>query len=279
MATATATRTKTDANAARGNDDAVVGLLEVCELRGADYAAHLSEGERAKYAGLAGERRRGEWLAGRLAAKFLFLNRLGGTREPLHAPGTPYLLKISSAELAAFSPWMYRAVEILSDEGAPGLVWCGRRREEKVSLSHTGGVACACLSPSAPVAVDIETVAPREDAFYRKNFDEAERNWVARHAVGRFDAEWHFTLLWSLKESALKLGWLNEASLWTLPRVRISGLPELEHVGPVGTTGDRFASFAARVEEDGRVTHARVAAAGTHKLVLTTMGPLMGGFN
>jgi hypothetical protein len=87
--------------------------------------------------------------------------------------------------------------------------------------------------------------------------------------------------LWSLKESALKLGWSKQASLWSLPRIRIGGLPDHNHVGPFWSTsklGDAFAAFAARVEEDSRVTHARVTVAGTRRLVLTTMSPLIGDF-
>jgi hypothetical protein len=263
-------RTDTAPGTARA-DDRVVGMLEVCELRGEEYAGHLSARERAKYVRLPGAGRRGEWLAGRLAAKYLFLSRLEGDCRP--RGGAP-LLKLSAEALGAYSPWVYREVEVMSDGGAPSLFWCGEPRPEKVSLAHTRGVSCACLAADAPAAIDIETVAPRHGAFYRKNFSEAERSWAA-------GSDWCFTLLWALKESALKLGWLSRASVWSFPRIQIGGLPDLDRVGPLwctGALGDAFASFAARVEEGSRVTHARVTAAGTRELILTTMSPLIGGF-
>jgi 4'-phosphopantetheinyl transferase EntD len=260
-------------------DDCAVGLLEVCELRDEEYAGHLSPRERAKYVRLHGTRRRGEWMAGRLAAKYLFLNRLEGAGRPR---SVTTLLELSAKVLDAYSPWMYRAAEVLSDGGAPNLFWCGALRTEKVSLAHTRGVSCACLSVDAPAAIDIETVAPRDGAFYRKNFTESERDWVNVETGGESaGAIWCFTLLWSLKESALKLGWLSQASVWSFPRIQIGGLPDLDRVGPFwceSTMGDACAAFHARVEEDRRVMHAQVKVAGTRDLVLTTMSPLTGGF-
>jgi 4'-phosphopantetheinyl transferase EntD len=274
-------RTKTGTSTARA-DDRAVGLLEVCELRGEEHVGHLSARERAKYARLPGQGRRGEWLAGRLAAKYLFLNRLDGVGDNSTTRIRTTLSKISAGALGAYSPWMYRAAEVLSDGGAPRLFWCGEQRPERVSLSHTRGVACACLAGNIPAVLDIETVAQRGGAFYRKNFTEAEREWVNAGAGGESaKANWYFTLLWSLKESALKLGWLSQASVWSFPRIQIGGLPDLDRVGPfwhTGTMGGAFAAFAARVEEGSRVTHARVAVAGTRDLVLNTMGPLTGGF-
>ncbi|MBV8859357.1 MAG: 4'-phosphopantetheinyl transferase superfamily protein [Acidobacteria bacterium] len=271
-------RTDTAPSAARA-DERVVGLLEVCELRGGEYAGHLSARERAKYVRLPGGGRKGEWLAGRLAAKYLFLSRLEGACRPR---GEAPLLKLSAEALGAYSPWMYRAAEVLSDGGAPRLFWCGGERTERLSLSHTRGVAGACLTAGAPAAIDVETVAPRHGAFYRKNFTEAERRWAAgRAGGGAAGPDWCFTLLWALKESALKLGWLSQSSVWSFPRIQIGGLPDLDRVGPfcwTGALGDACASFTARVEEDSRVTHARVTAAGTRGLVLTTMSPLIGGF-
>jgi 4'-phosphopantetheinyl transferase EntD len=273
-----AQRTETEAHTARGGDRAV-GLLEVCELRGDEYAGHLSARERAKYVSLPGPVRRGEWLAGRLAAKYLFLNRLEGAGR---RQGGAALLKLSAEALGAYSPWMYRAAEVLSDGGAPSLFWRGELRPESISLAHTRGVSCACLTAGEPASIDIETVGPREGAFYRKNFTEAEREWVNGGAGGgAARSDWCFTLLWALKESALKLGWLSQASIWRFPRIQISGLPAPNHVVPFwceSTLGNACAAFAARVEEEFHVTHAQVTVNGTCDLVLTTMSPLMGGF-
>lgn len=275
-----ALHTKTEPNSARSND-CFVGMLDVCELQDKEYTSHLSSDERAKYMSLPNQRRKSEWLAGRLAAKYLFLNRLEmSSQEILSKPWSPTLSKLSSEALGVYSPWMYRKVEVLSHEGMPSLVWCGKGRPEKISLSHTGSLSCACLAFEAPTAVDVETAIHRHDAFYRNTFTEGERYWVTDGAEGEsIRSNWYFTLLWTLKESALKLGWLSRASLWNLPRIEIEDLPVRNHVEPFwssSTMGDAFAVFTARIKEDRRVMQVQVAVAGTRNFVLTVMNPLIG---
>lgn len=272
--------TKTETNPARA-DDCFVGTLDVCELQGGDYASHLSAGERAKYASLPGERRKSEWLAGRLAAKHLFLNcveTLEGTRSRTWRPA---LSKLSAESLGVYSPWMYRKVEVLTDDGKPRLVWCGNARTERVSLSHTGGLSCACVASGTPTAIDVEASVRRHEAFYRNTFSEEERYWATRGAGGELgEANWYFTLLWTLKESALKLGWT--ASLWNLPRIEIDGLPGLNRLEPLRrsrTMGDAFVVFTAGVKEACREMRVQVAVAGTRNYVLTVMNPLIGAVN
>lgn len=274
--------TKTEPNPARAND-CFVGMLDVCELQDKDYTSHLSIDERAKYVSLPGQRRKSEWLAGRLVAKHLFLNRMEMSQEIRSKHWKPTLSKLSSEALGVYSPWMYRKVEVLAHKGKPGLVWCGKARAEKISLSHTGSVSCACIASGAPTAIDVETAVPRNDAFYRQTFTEVERYWATREADGEFiNANWYFTLLWTLKESALKLGWLKQASLWNLPRIEIEGLPGLKHLRPFwshSTIDDAFEVFTARVKEERREMQVQVAVTGTRNFVLTVMNPLIGAVN
>ncbi|HEY0097599.1 MAG TPA: 4'-phosphopantetheinyl transferase superfamily protein [Pyrinomonadaceae bacterium] len=285
---ATAPHTKTEATAARF-DDCFVGWLDVCELQDREYTSHLSVDERAKYLSLRGERRKSEWLAGRLAAKHLFLNWLEPAREIRSGQWNPGLSRLSGEALAAYSPWMYRKVEVLSDGEKPGLVWCGRKRKESLSISHAGGISCASIALEKPVAIDVETAVDRHGAFYRNTFTEVEKNWVAR--VGGDDglssANWCFTLLWSLKESVLKLGWLDGASIWNLSRIEIDGLPGLNQPGfnrrePFWRSrnlSDAFVVFTARVKEPRRAMRVQVAVTGTRNFVLTVMNPLIGAVN
>jgi 4'-phosphopantetheinyl transferase EntD len=282
MAMATARPTETGPNPARSTDCSV-GLLEVCELRDGDYTGHLSVDERAKYLSLHGQHRKGEWLAGRLAAKHLFLNRLEMSRETRSKPWRPSLSKLSAESLGVYSPWMYQKVEVLSNDGPPSLSWCGKQRPERISLSHAGGVSCASIAFGAPTAIDLETSVPRSDAFYRNTFTEMERDWVMRGAGGELlRSNWFFTLLWSLKESALKLGWLKQASIWNLPRIEIDGLRGLSHIGPFwrgSRMDDAFVICTARVKEACRVMQVQVAVTGTCNFVLTVMNPLIGAVN
>ena len=54
-----------------------VASLQSRELQNQDYACYLSAEERTKYMALPSLTRKSEWLAGRLAAKYIFLNRAG----------------------------------------------------------------------------------------------------------------------------------------------------------------------------------------------------------
>src|SRR5688572_16990644 len=159
------------------------------------------------------------WLAARLAAKYLFLSQFQMGPSALRREG--YIVKLTGERLRLHSPWMYRHVEVLPPEKAPDakpvLTWCGGRRSENISLSHTAGVSCASLS-ATPIAIDIEVATSRVRAFYRRTFTTAERRWVnGRARDDEFKARWFYTLLWTMKESALKLQLLTSATLWQLP--------------------------------------------------------------
>lgn len=277
---ATERHTKTETNPARA-DECFVGTLDVCEVQCGDYTGHLSADERAKYLSLPGERRRSEWLAGRLAAKHLFLNRLEMFEGARSLAWRPALSKLSADALGVYSPWMYRRIEVLAHDGEPRLVWCGEDRPERVSLSHTNGMSSACIAFGTPTAIDVETSVRRHEAFYRNTFTEAERCWATRGTEGVFgSSNWYFTLLWTLKEAALKLGWT--ASLWNLPRIEIDGLPGLNHLEPLRRSrnvGDAFVVFTARLKKDRREMRVRAAVAGTRNYVLTVMNPLIGAVN
>jgi hypothetical protein len=282
MAMAMATHTKTEPTPAHSND-CFVALLDVRELQNNEYVGHLSVAERGKYMSLPRQSRKREWLAGRLAAKYLFLHRLELTQETRGRRQRPALSKLSTAALAVYSPWMYQQVEVLASGGKPSLVWCGKERAESISISHAGGVSCACLAFGVPATLDVEIAVPRRDAFYRKTFTEAESAWVARGADGEVvRANWYFTLLWTLKEAAAKSGWLKQASLWNLPRIEIGSLPAPDQIRPFwrsSTMDDAFALFTARIKEDRRALQVQVAVAGTRNFVLTVMNPQTGAAN
>lgn len=257
-----------------------VGLLDVGQLQDERHLSLLSASERASYLGLPGLRRKEEWLAGRLAAKQIFLDRLERSETSLGQEWRPALSVLKPEAFDTYSPWMYRQVEVHTRDGKPGLVWCGSARPEHLSLSHAGGVSCASISAGAPTAIDIETSAPRVGAFYRNTFTAAEREWAHREAGGESGrSNWFFTLLWTLKESVLKLSWLKQAGVWELPRIEIEGLPGFEPFGPFwsnSTALNDFLVFTARVREACRVMQVQVAVSGTRNLVLTVMNPRSG---
>jgi len=124
----------------------------------------LSEKEAAQYSAFVMEKRRSEWLAGRLAAKVLLA---GGGGNPLSG------------------------FEITTDLlGRPS---CG---EQLISISHSNGWAVAAVKPgSSFMGVDLEKIEPRHPAWYRDYFHSSE--------LPEPDPS-EGTRLWAVKEALMK---------------------------------------------------------------------------
>ena len=115
--------------------------LNFLEVPGLAPDGALSEKEAARYAAFRIEKRRSEWLAGRLAAKGLL------------ADGGP----LSRFEIAS---------DLL---GRPS---CG---EHLLSISHSNGWAVAAIKPDSKfLGVDLEKIEERHPAWYRDYFHPAE---------------------------------------------------------------------------------------------------------
>jgi hypothetical protein len=223
----------------------------------------------------------------RLAAKFLFLNRLETASTGGKDNAKPTLVRLSSEVLDLYSPWMYQKVEVLPVAEKPGphlgLFWCGQKRGESISLSHTDNMSCACLTFGDRTTIDIESAVPRVSSFYKNSFTSAEKAWVS-HCVGDDPARsnWLFTLLWTLKESASKLEAVSPASVWNLPQIEIEDLPDLRNVVSFtseNTVGGDFFPFMARVRERHTVTPVQVAVTSTRNLIVSVMQPRRGVSN
>ena len=253
-----------------------VASLESRELQH-DYTRHLSVDERTKYMALPSQTRKSEWLAGRLAAKYIFLDRLESSQATQDKRWKPTLVKLSSDVLNQYPSWMYQQVEVATAGEKPSLVWCGQARPENVSLSHSCGLSCASLTFGSPTAIDIENTLPKLDAFYRINFSDAERRWAITGASSR--SNWFFTLLWTLKESVVKLGCFTQASIWNLPGIEIDGLPRVNDIGPFwfsNALSNEFAVFTLSVKQHARVIPVQVAVTGTRDFVLTVINSRAG---
>ena len=253
-------------------------LLDSSELLNADYTTHLSMSELKRLAQISSTRKL-EWLAARLAAKYLFLSEFQMGQSALRREDR--IVKLTGERLRRHSPWMYRHVEVLPPDEErdekPVLTWCGARRTENISLSHASGISCASMA-AVPTAIDIEVATSRVRAFYTRTFTTAERRWVnGRTRDDDFRAHWFFTLLWTMKESALKLKLLASSTLWQLPRIEIEDLPNF----PDLSFDDKFAldhlvSFPVRIKEPQGELPVQVAVAGTSKWVLTVMNSRLG---
>lgn len=180
----------------------------------------LTAWERARAASIAHARRRVEWIAGRVAAKWLQLDRVHTVPDESSRSAAlewpPALRRLGVGELDAFAPALYRRVELRrDDDGAPRLAWDGAALDGgRVSIAHGGGWALAAINPSGEVGVDLEEVAPRWPGFYETCLSAREREWM--RGAPAADADRIGTLLWVLKESCLKTGASVARTVWEI---------------------------------------------------------------
>lgn len=95
-------------------------------------------------------------------------------------------------------PWSVRA----RDDGSPAAFRDGVESPCTLSISHSGGVAMAAVSTAGlPLGCDVEHIEPRDGALAEQFFTDAERVRIAEAP----DRDTAVTLVWSIKESALKV--------------------------------------------------------------------------
>ena len=152
------------------------------DLRGT-VKKYLSGEEIARFDTLKTQKRKRDWLAGRIAAKRLIREARFGKD-------------------GAIIP--YGAISILPDHlGAPTIVIVGEGiSDSKVSISHSGSMAAAmyCAEPNVLPGIDVEVIEPRHDSWADGYFTKAEREW-ADQADNRDRA---LTAAWAIKEGYLK---------------------------------------------------------------------------
>ena len=246
-----------------------------------DCASYLSAGERATHQGFGSPRRRMQWLAGRLAAKYLFLHRLEMGR-PQAQLRQPILFQLTAQSLDAFPDWMYQEVEVVpastdADGAGAGFRWCGTVEQETASISHIDDEACACLCADGNVGIDLERVLPRVEAFYKLNYTEAENEWVNEGtSTEPLSRDWLYTLLWTFKEAALKARAAFPKNLLSFSGTGFNGLPaahDMLWAYRRRNWSDRFDLFSAVIEGQGKATGVHVAYAGTRHRILTVVKP------
>ena len=138
--------------------------VQFLRVEGLEAGDSLSAAESLKYAGFRVQKRRSEWLAGRLAAKTL--------------------LAAGGGKLSSF--------EITTDPlGRPS---CG---PTLLSISHSGGWALAALKPGGTgfLGADLEKIEERHPAWYRDYFHLSE--------LPKPDPS-QATRIWAMKEALLK---------------------------------------------------------------------------
>ena len=182
------------------------------------------------------ERRKGEWLAARLAIKSLAADWLQA-RYGLR-PGPDALLVVKD------------------EHGAPSLVVRGpfadrfpEIRTLIVSLSHSDSVAMAALALESHVriGVDIEKIAPRTDAFADTWLQAGERALELLGPDGKpVTEDARITALWCLKEAttkALGLGFNLAVSEVIISEIDPEGIATL---AVYGKAADRLVSLGGQ---------------------------------
>jgi hypothetical protein len=227
-------------------------------------------------ASILNRRRREEWVAGRIAAKYAFL--CGEQLPNSTGPGTLYFQKLHSTDLAAFSSETYRTVQVFRNQapgGGPARVgWTSSSDTMQLAISHSAGISCTSASSTGVCALDLETPAPRVPEFYRHTFTSRERDWVSACAGSYgLPPEWLYTLLWSARECLLKTPRFTGMSLWNMPTLEIYIRDGAERLARVHGSKDLSGSFEF-FEASTFNGPFRLAVAGAPNLILTAITEL-----
>ena len=251
-----------------------VATLDSAALSGRDYLDCFSGKEQRKILGTRNNQRRLESLAGRLAAKFLFLNQHSADR--LNAPSPIHL---TPAHLDRFTAPEYRSAEVVrSDDvrsGLPWISWLSGNGGQTVAIAHSNGVACAFLGNEDVIAVDMECAEPRTPAFYSGNFTSIERRWAGQVSSRlRLHLAWTFTFLWTVKECLLKTPWFRDLSIADLPSMNVRIKSGEEQLVQPHFARDFLAGFVflqADASDRSRTVPVNLAVSGRYDLVLTAL--------
>ncbi|MEI7771500.1 MAG: 4'-phosphopantetheinyl transferase superfamily protein [Chloroflexales bacterium] len=167
------------------------------ERRDCPPAQHvLAPPELERYAGLRTEKRRGDWLLGRVAAKRLVQRHMGGLGLDLSPAAIMILSDRDGAPRVA--PWgMAMAIPHIGAE----------LEALQISISHTASRSlCAMISgtrPAIALGADIEQIAARGSSFAQAYDTPAELALLDATPAECYDTL--STAIWSAKEALLKV--------------------------------------------------------------------------
>jgi 4'-phosphopantetheinyl transferase len=247
-----------------------------------DPPGFLAEAEQAVYQGFRFDVRRREWALGRLAAKKLI--QQARLQPAVGVVLEPVCIEPDWGETAE----ALRAIAVLpaADQGPRVQILAGsawRELDGSLSISHSHGRAFCAFAPgceawtgrlfsgrlfSAGIGADIEKIEPRSAEYVQNYLHPQETLWLQQTARLQSGVMLK-TLLWSIKEAALKS---IRRGLALDPRAPVC-LPELEalqaggwHLARVAwdvhfTGGESFPDLAGwwrRLDDD----------------ILTIMGPI-----
>jgi 4'-phosphopantetheinyl transferase len=250
------------------------------ERNHADALASLVPAERQRFDGFRVEKRRREWLLGRVTAKALLAKKLRA-----HAGVDVPASSIEIARASSGAP-----VARLAEHAPPGLPWApGSRLPVRVSVSHSHGAAlcgmlwlgeAADLATAPRLGVDLEWIEPRTEGFVRDFLTGPEhRYWSEARGDER---DFRANLVWSAKEAVLKVierglsvdtWWLTcLPSGWTpadptAPHAAPRGRAELSEASGFALEPDTGEWGSFRVSTDPRLPGSDLAFAGRYRTI------------
>jgi hypothetical protein len=211
-------------------------VLNFTSLDPGRYPSYMSAAEGARLSSFRSHERREQSLWARLVLKYLFLQQMSDPAASIFAVS---MLSLNERDLNRFPNWLYREVSLMpgEDSKSPLITWCGSRTNRlRCSLSHQRHCCVASVAEGTRVGVDIESVEERASEFYRGYFTRHEQEWVSL-ASSNMEPAWLYSVLWSLKECALKAA--EGLGAWA----RIANIHLLQFPEPVLLTRIYASSF------------------------------------
>lgn len=187
------------------SDIVAVSIAEIWEAR-PRFVEALTLGERSTFDALRYEKRRRDWLAGRVAAKRALQRNTG--------------LSFAQLEVRA---------EVDGPTSGRPVAWIGGAPAGCLSITHSGDLALATWAPVS-VGVDAELVEPRDESFLALAFSREERARIAAAP----DRDLRATALWCEKEAYAKylgVGFRRSFSDLAVPRSLAREVGAIEHRG------------------------------------------------
>ncbi len=164
-------------------------LKSQCDLLGEANMldCFLTDMEKKLFAAFTYEKRRMEWLAGRIAAKHAAIK--------LFSTSSPKQREIKDAE---WIKWEVGAEE----NGRPFIV--PKSGKPDISISHSSTIAVAMAATKGTCGVDIQKISPRIIKVEQKFIDSQEKEFNKCACLAHLSAEKFMTLVWSAKEALRK---------------------------------------------------------------------------
>lgn len=194
-----------------------IALIDMmsCEQVLATAHACLSMRETYRWRQYRHVRRQREWLAGRLAIKALFWQRLEQD-DSADSAAPPQVQNLTPSVLEPLLMENLHQIEVLAPGPgkAPQLYWKESPVSGGLSVAHAGGLVCVAISTNGDIGIDVEACELRVSAYYRSFFSESEHLWV--RSVGGSDQNRQilsYTILWAFKESLFKTGRLLQQGM------------------------------------------------------------------